>query len=206
MAPLPAEKARDRKNDIGSIGSRTLSSQATNAANSRTPVVSAATTSKEPQPAWLPRTSPHTTPNAPPETSASPPRSSAESGPWLSLILVSTNGIATSPIGTFTQKIHSQLIPSTTAPPISGPLATERPVIALKIPIAAPRFSAGNAALSSARPRVMTSAAPAPWTARPAISHPMPGASAQAAEETVKRASPAAYSLRRPYRSPTRPR
>ena len=130
------------------------------------PTTSEPTTSKESQPAWLPRTKPQTTPKAPPETSVKPPRSSAESGPKLSLIRANTSGIATSPMGTFTQKIHSQLIPSTTAPPTSGPLATDRPVIALNIPIAAPRFSAGKAALSSARPSVMTSAAPAPWTAR----------------------------------------
>src|SRR5207249_6400081 len=54
--------------------------------------------------------------------------------------------------GTFTQKIQSQLMPWTIAPPTSGPLATASPVIALKIPIAAPRFSGGNAALRSARP------------------------------------------------------
>jgi len=72
------------------------------------------------------------------------------SGPKLSFIRVSTSGIASSPIGTLTQKIQSQLIPSTMAPPTSGPLATATPVIALKIPIAAPRFSGGNAALRSA--------------------------------------------------------
>ena len=65
---------------------------------------------------------------------------------------VSTNGTATSPIGTLSQKIHSQLMPWTTAPPTSGPSATATPVIALNTPIAAPRLSGGNAALSSARP------------------------------------------------------
>jgi hypothetical protein len=53
---------------------------------------------------------------------------------------VSASGIAASPIGTLIQKIHSQLIPSTTAPPTSGPAATATPVIAEKTPIAAPRF------------------------------------------------------------------
>ena len=38
------------------------------------------TTSNEPQPAWLPRTSPQTTPKAPPDTRARPPRSSADVG------------------------------------------------------------------------------------------------------------------------------
>ena len=76
------------------------------------------------------------------------------------------------------------------APPTSGPLATARPVIALNIPIAAPRFSGGNAALSSARPSGMISAAPAPWTARAAISQPTSGASAHAADATANSAEP----------------
>ena len=99
------------------------------------------------------------------------------SAPWLSRIFASTSGIAASPIGTFTQKIHCQSMPSTTAPPTSGPLATAMPVIALKIPIAAPRLG-GNAALSSARPSGRISAAPAPCSARAAISTPTFGASA----------------------------
>jgi hypothetical protein len=52
--------------------------------------------------------------------------------------------MATMPMGTSIQKMNSQLIPSTTAPPISGPLATARPVMALNMPIAAPRFWAGT--------------------------------------------------------------
>ena len=115
------------------------------------------------------------------------------SGPRLSSHAgVSTSGIATSPIGTLIQKIHSQSMPSTTAPPTSGPLATARPVMALKMPIAAPRRSGGNAALSSARPSGMISAAPAPCTARAAISLPTSGASAPAADAAANRPSPTA--------------
>ena len=114
------------------------------------------------------------------------------SPPKLSSIRVRTNGIATRPIGTLSQKIHSQSMPSTIAPPTSGPIATEIPVTALNRPIAAPRFSGGKAALSSARPSVSSSAAPAPWTARAAISHPTPGASAQAADAAANRPSPPA--------------
>ena len=84
------------------------------------------------------------------------------SDPWLSLIFRSASGAATSPIGTLSQKIHSQSIPCTTAPPTSGPSATAIPVIALNIPIATPRLSGGKAALSSAKPSGITSAAPAP--------------------------------------------
>jgi hypothetical protein len=120
------------------------------------------------------------------------------SGPKLSFIFVSTSGIARSPIGTLSQKIHCQLMPSTTAPPTSGPAATASPVIALKIPIAAPRFSAGNAALSSARPSGMISAAPAPCAARAPISTPTSGASAAAADAAANTPRPMAKSLRRP--------
>ena len=125
------------------------------------------------------------------------------SGPKLSFILVSTSGTAIRPMGTLIQKIHSQLIPWITAPPTSGPLATAKPVIPPKIPIAAPRFSGGNAALKSARPSGISSAEPAPCTARAAISQPTLGASAHAADATANKASPAAYSRRRPKRSPS---
>ena len=47
------------------------------------------------------------------------------------------------------------------------------------------------------------SAEPAPWTARAAISQPTLGESAHAAEASAKSASPAAYRLRLPKRSPS---
>jgi hypothetical protein len=65
-------------------------------------------------------------------------------------------------------------------------------VIPLNMPIAAPRFSGGNAALSSASPSGMISAEPAPCMARAAISQPTSGASALAAEAAAKSPSPAA--------------
>ena len=101
-------------------------------------------------------------PSAPTVTSPRPAMSSDARGPRLSRMRASTSGAATSPIGTFTQKIHSQLMPCTIAPPTSGPLATANPVIALKIPIAVPRRSGGNASLNSAKPSGTISAAPAP--------------------------------------------
>jgi hypothetical protein len=94
-----------------------------------------------------------------------------------------------------TQKIHCQSIPSTTAPPTSGPLATASPVIALKAPIAAPRFSGGNAAVSSASASGMVKAAPAPWTARAPITQPTSGASALTAEAAENNPRPAANIL-----------
>ena len=75
--------------------------------------------------------------------------------------------------------------------------------MALKMPIAAPRFSGGNAWDSSARPSGISSAAPAPCTARAAISVPTSGASAQAADASENSTSPAANQVRRPNRSPS---
>jgi len=92
----------------------------------------------------------------------------------------------------------SAVRPCTTAPPTSGPEATDRPVIALKMPIAAPRRSGGNAALSNARPSGMISAAPAPCSARPAVSKPALGAGADPTEASVNRPSPVAYRFLRP--------
>jgi hypothetical protein len=65
-------------------------------------------------------------------------------------------------------------------------------VIALKIPIAAPRFSGGKAALSSARPSGISRAEPAPCTARAPISQPTLGASAQTADAAANKARPTA--------------
>lgn len=130
-------------------------------------------------------------------TSARPRMSSAVSGPWLSRMRASTSGTASSPIGTLSQKIHSQAIPSTTMPPTSGPLATASPVIALKMPIAVPRRSGGKAALKRASPSGINRAAPAPWRARAAISQPGSGASAHAAEASANSPMPAAKKLRR---------
>jgi hypothetical protein len=102
-----------------------------------------------------------------------------------------------------TQKIHCHASPSAIAPPISGPLATARPVTAKKMPSAQPRRSGSYAVLTCANASVMISAAPAPCTTRAAISQPMSGASAQPADAAVNTAIPAASMRRRPSRSPS---
>jgi hypothetical protein len=78
------------------------------------------------QPTALPRTSPQTMPKAPPVTSVNPGTSMAALGPRLSSIRVMANGIRTSAHGTLSQKIHGHEMPSTTAPPKSGPRGTAR--------------------------------------------------------------------------------
>jgi hypothetical protein len=136
-------------------------------------------------------------------TSAKPRTSRAVSLPKLSSIRASTSGSATSPIGTFTQKIHSQEIPSETAPPITGPPIVASPVTPSRIPIAAPRRSGGNAALTIASASEITRAAPAPCTVRAAISQPTSGATAHAADVATNRPRPPAKMRRRPKRSPS---
>ncbi len=70
------------------------------------------------------------------------------------------------------------------------------------MPTIIPRRPAGNAAVKMVRLSGRTIAPPRPCTVRAAISWPAPGASAQAAEATVNRASPRPKTRRRPNRSP----
>ncbi len=129
--------------------------------------------------------------------------SRAVPGPTLSRMRLSTSGMVIRPIGTLSQKIHCQVMPSAMAPPTTGPLTRASPVTPLKSPRAFPRSSRGNATLSSAIASGITSAAPAPWTARAAISQPMVGASAHAADAAVNSPRPATNIRRRPKRSPS---
>jgi hypothetical protein len=101
------------------------------------------------------------------------------------------------------QKIHDQEKPSTTAPPTTGPSATPRPLMPDQAPIARPRRPTGSASASSVRLSGATTAAPAPWTARAAMSAAVLGATAASAEATVKSPRPATNTRRRPKRSPS---
>ena len=116
------------------------------------------------------------------DASASPGRSSVPYGPLLSSRRRAASGTTSSPIGTLIQKIQCQEMPCTTAPPTSGPSATAIPLIPDHTPIAAPLRSFGNASASSVSVKGVTTAAPAPCTARAAISVPVSGASAAPAE------------------------
>ena len=107
------------------------------------------------------------------------------------------------PIGTFSQKIHGQARPCTTAPPIIGPARMARPTTPLKIPSAFARWGGGYAPDRRAMAGGMIIAEPAPCTARATISQPMDGASAHAADIAVNSPRPSRNSRRRPNRSPT---
>ena len=132
-----------------------------------------------------------------------PGRSRLRAGPWLSVRLRAARGSSASPIGTLSQKIQCHEMPSTIAPPTTGPSATPRPEMPDHAPIASPRFSDGKASASSVSVSGVTIAAPTPWRARAVINAPVVGASAAAAEAAVKMARPMRNIRRWPKRSPS---
>src|ERR1700733_6220508 len=202
-AVLVIVKPRLRNRCSGSIGSGARASQATNAATSSAPMTMGGSTVALVHPWSLPQAPPRPLPSRPRRARGRPGRSSLVAGPWLSASLARAIGSSATPIGTFSQKIHCQDAPSTTAPPTSGPMATARPPIAPHAPRARPLRCGGTAADSRVRVSGIRIAAPTPCTARAATSHPMLGASAAAADPAVNRPRPPVKSRRRPYRSPS---
>ncbi len=106
------------------------------------------------------------------------------------------------PIGTLIQKIQCQEMPSTIAPPITGPAATASPEMPDQMPMANPRLPGGKASARRVRDSGSTGAAPRPCSARKKMSHSMLGASAQPADARAKMTRPTAKTRRRPNRSP----
>jgi len=194
---------RMRKKRIGSIGVSVRSSQSTNATTRAAPAVSEPTISGPAQPWPLPRTRPQTIPSKPVLARPRPGRSSRPEGPCVSSSRRSASGISTTPSGTLIQKIHCHERPETTAPPTSGPSATARPPIPPQAPSATPRFSAGTADERMVRVSGVMIAPPTPWRARAATSASIEGASAAAAEASVKITSPIENIRLRPNRSPS---
>ncbi|GAA2775406.1 hypothetical protein GCM10020219_052360 [Nonomuraea dietziae] len=88
-------------------------------------------------------------------------------------------------------------------PPTNGPLNVASPVMPRYSPIAFPRCCGGNIALIRVSDSGNTIAAPTPCNALDAMSMPMSGDSAHAADATVNTASPTANMRRRPNRSPS---
>jgi hypothetical protein len=82
-------------------------------------------------------------------------------------------------------------------------MATARPLIPPQAPSTRPRRSAGTAALRIVSVSGVTIAPPRPCTARAAISTSIEGASAAAAEPSVKITRPIPNMRRRPKRSPS---
>ena len=142
-------------------------------------------------------------PKRPPVASTSPGTSNLRLAPRLSVSRSTASGPTTSPTGTLIQKIQCQERPLITTPPMTGPRATPRPLMPDQMPSASPRRPAGNASERRVRVSGITTAAPAPWKARATISAPALGASAAAAEPTVKMPSPMTNIRRLPKRSPS---
>ena len=141
-APFAAANARLRKKRIGSIGSGVRSSQATNAASrSAAPLRAQPTIGGLVQPSPFPWMRPHTIPSRPRAAEREAGDVERLVRPVLSRSS-DASGSRTSPTGTFSQKIHCHEIPSTTAPPTSGPIATARPAMPDHAPSASPRCSA----------------------------------------------------------------
>ncbi|MDF2848673.1 MAG: hypothetical protein K0R97_2655 [Oerskovia sp.] len=178
-------------------------SQATKAAIRRTDPASSESTTADVQPSSLPRTMPQTPAKTPVPASARPTRSIGPRRPNDSRSATNTSGTATSATGTLIQKMASQLMPSTTAPPTSGPSATPRPETPPQIPIASARLARGTASAMRARDSGMIAAAPAPWTARAAMSAEGVSATAHATDASVNTAIPTTKTRRRPNRSPS---
>ena len=108
-------------------------------------------------------------------------------------------------IGRFTKKTARQDATWTSHPPTTGPTAPATAVSDDHVPTARPRSRDEKAEPRIARLDGTSSAAPIPCTARAATSHQTPGASAQAAEDAAKTATPIAKIRRRPNRSASEP-
>src|SRR6266571_1322011 len=200
---LAAENSRFRKNRMGTMGARDRTSQATKEASRTPPRASGPATPRLPQPCSLARTRPNTMPNSPALASPSPGRSRDRFVPVVSVSRARASGRTTSPMGTFSQKIQFQEMPSTTAPPTSGPMAMASPPTPPQAPNASPRRSGETAAERMVRVRGVTMAPPTPCAARATIRAPMLGASAAAADPAVNTARPIANIRLRPNRSPS---
>jgi hypothetical protein len=206
MTRLAVLKRRLRKKRSGSIGSRVYASRRTNAAISARPTPSFVITSTEPQSFELVSIKPQTKANSPAVARTVPATSSARVvGSLDSGTMSQLTAMAATPTGTLIQKTLAQPALSTRSPPTSGPMASPKAEVPAQIPRAIGSLRGGNAATMIDSDRVIISAPPAPWTARPATSWLSVCDSAQAAELTVKMASPTRKRRRRPNRSPILP-
>ena len=185
-ATFASVNVRERKSRRRSIGELVRSSQATKAAISSAPIASEPRISGLVHPWLFPRMTAQTIAKRPVLTSASPGRSRRPAGPCDSSSRLSASGISASPIGTLSQNTHCHEIPSTTAPPTTGPNAIASPPTPPQIPSASPRRFAGTAALNSVSVSGVTIAPPMPWIARARFSASIEGASAANAEPRVK--------------------
>ena len=110
------------------------------------------------------------------------------------------------PIGTLTNSTQRQLRPLVRIPPRSTPAAPPAPATAPQIPSARLRSApSAKVVVMIERAAGETIAAPSPWTARAAISHPSDCAIPPANDATENRTRPSMNMRRRPSRSAIRP-
>ena len=170
----------------------------------RTANPAAGTTSAEPDPDPSIRAN-----DAPPSTttlSAAPNQSSGSSFAAGSCVSGTQRDVtsAARPMGTLTTNAHRQDT-STSRPPTSGPIAPATPPSPDHAPTARPRSSGRSVASMIARLPGVSSAAPTPWSSRPAISQPAEGAHAHSSDATANHATPTRNTRTRPHRSPNEP-
>jgi hypothetical protein len=96
-------------------------------------------------------------------------------------------------------------MPDVSAPPMSGPIATDTPAVAPQIPSAVPRSGPRNSRAINASDVANIAAPPTPCTARLTLRNSGSGASPQSSDETENSMSPAANTFRCPRRSPSDP-
>ena len=148
--PLAAANVRERKKRIGSIGCGARSSQATNAATSAAPAISEPSDLRA-RPAEL--VAAHDAVDDAEQAEAAERQAGQvevlRAGRGSRSGSAIASGTSAMPIGTLIQKIQCQEMPSTTAPPTSGPIATARPEMPDQRPSTSPRRPAGKASESS---------------------------------------------------------
>ncbi len=154
-----------------------------------------------------PRSSPSTTAqmsgrvNTMPRTDPAP--SNPRPVPFDSRSASATRAMVTTPMGTLSQKMPGQVKPSTTAPPMMGPAAMPSPLTPPHTPIAMGLTFGVVDAETSARESGTMPAAPRPCSARIAMSMSELVESAAPMDASVKSATPARNTRRRPIRSPS---
>jgi hypothetical protein len=185
------------------MGLEETCSIAAKATKSTPPAANAATTVPLDQPSGLPRIRAKTRANNAPLNVAAPSQSGRARRRRVSATrATSTHSAAT---GAFTKNTQRQLTPEVSAPPISGPTATEAPAVAPQIPSAVPRSRPRNSWAISASDVANIAAPPTPWSALKAFSITGPDASPQSSDETRNTTRPAPKTARWPSRSPSEP-
>ncbi|MNC35645.1 hypothetical protein D3C75_841360 [compost metagenome] len=102
------------------------------------------------------------------------------------------------PSGTFTKKIHSQLRFCVRIPPSAGPLAAATPETAPHMPIIRPCISFGKVVVVRGMVTGTIIAPARPWITRSRISIPSDGANPASRDVRVKRATPKMNTFFRP--------